>query len=255
MRRFTPRFSQGFSRRAEGAGESGLTRGIAGAFIEAMARNASPIRCLISAGPTREYFDPVRYISNPSSGKMGYALAHAALERGWRVELVSGPVALAEPPRSIVYPVVTGQDMYERVVERFLHCDILLMTAAVCDFRPKHYSEHKVKKGQAQWTIEFEPVIDILKTVAATKTHQCIVGFAAETDNVLDYARKKLREKNLDWIAANTVGKAGTGFEADHNQLTLISRDGASYTYGPDRKEAIAREMLARVAQLLEEGS
>lgn len=207
------------------------------------------IRCLITAGPTREYFDPVRYVSNPSSGKMGYALAQAAVDMGWKVELVSGPVSLAEPARTIVYPVITGDEMYERVRERFAHCDILLMTAAVCDFKPKDFTERKVKKQNAQWTVEFEPVIDILKTIAATKTHQKIVGFAAETDHVIEYAQKKLLEKNLDWIAANTVGKAGSGFEADNNKITLIAANGDQYTYGPDSKVKIARQMIERLAK------
>jgi len=211
--------------------------------------NASPIRCLISAGPTREFFDPVRYVSNPSSGKMGYALAQAAEQRGWKVELVSGPVALQEPPRTIVYPVVTGQEMYECISKRFPHCDILLMCAAVCDFRPRQYLEQKVKKRNAQWTVEFEPVIDILKTVAKEKKHQLVVGFAAETNDVIAYAKQKLEEKNLDWIAANTVGKEGSGFESDNNRITLIGRMGEQFVYGPDSKSRIAENMLERLEQ------
>lgn len=213
--------------------------------------NASPIRCLISAGPTREFFDPVRYVSNPSSGKMGYALAQAALAHGWKVEIVSGPVCLEEPPRSIVYPVVTGDEMHERLQERFEHCDILLMCAAVCDFRPRLYTEHKVKKHAAQWTVEFEPVVDILKSLGLRKRHQLMVGFAAETDNVLDYAQDKLREKDLDWIAANTVGREGSGFESDNNQITLIARDGRQFVCGPDTKRIIAEHMIARLAEEL----
>lgn len=214
-----------------------------------------PLRCLISAGATREYFDPVRFISNPSSGKMGYALARAAVKRGWRVDLVSGPVSLPEPEHTIVYPVITGQEMYERIAERFPYCDLLIMTAAVCDFRPCVRHEHKVKKQSATWSVEFEPVIDILKTVATHKTHQLLVGFAAETENVLDYARQKLREKHLDWIAANQVGKSGSGFEADHNTLTLISNTGEQHTYGPAHKEVIAEQMIARLAQALSSDS
>ncbi|MDP0494838.1 MAG: phosphopantothenoylcysteine decarboxylase, partial [Verrucomicrobiota bacterium JB024] len=157
--------------------------------------NASPIRCLITAGPTREFFDPVRYISNPSSGKMGYALAAAARTAGWQVELISGPVALPAPEGVGVVPVVTGRDMLKAVRERFPACDILIKVAAVCDMRPKHLYPHKVKKDALSLTVEFEPVEDILKTVAADKRPgQIVVGFAAETQDVEEYARRKLFE-------------------------------------------------------------
>ena len=212
-----------------------------------------PIRCLITAGPTREYFDPVRYVSNPSSGKMGYALAHAAIDAGWKVDLVSGPVCLPEPERTIVYPVVSGQEMYERVAERFTHCDILIMTAAVCDFRPKDYTSQKVKKNDAAWTVEFEPVIDILKTISATKVHQQVVGFAAETHHVIEYAQRKLKEKHLDWIAANAVGQAGGGFESDHNQITLLGKGGEVVNFGPDTKVSIAKAMIEYLKKAFDE--
>ncbi len=213
--------------------------------------NRTQIRCLISAGTTREYFDPVRFVSNPSSGKMGYALAKAAVEIGWKVDLVSGPVTLPEPDHTIVYPVVTGDEMLQCISERFPYCDILIMAAAVCDFRPKVFQEQKVKKQSASWTLEFEPVVDILKTISARKTHQIVVGFAAETENVLEYARCKLIEKNLDWIAANTVGFAGTGFESDHNSITLISRTGEQFSFGPDSKTRIATDIIRRLATQL----
>ena len=204
------------------------------------------IRCLITAGPTREYFDPVRFISNPSSGKMGYALAQAALERGWAVELVSGPVALTPPEGAVVTPVVTGAELLEAVRARFPQCDVLLMCAAVCDMRPVERSAQKVKKDALGMTVTFEPVADVLKTVAAGKRPgQCVCGFAAETDDVEAHARQKLEAKNLDAIAANHVGGADNAFEADSNRIVLLGRDGSRHVLGPGPKLDVARAMLA----------
>ncbi|MGB0745010.1 MAG: phosphopantothenoylcysteine decarboxylase, partial [Opitutales bacterium] len=162
--------------------------------------NASPIRCLITAGPTRESFDPVRFISNPSTGKMGFALAEAAIDAGWTVDLVAGPVALEEPDGAILYPVVTAQEMYHQVDALFDACDVLIMAAAVSDFRPVEQSESKAKKEDAKLTVEFERTIDILKTVTERKLHQTVVGFAAETNDVETYAREKLVAKRMDWV-------------------------------------------------------
>ncbi|MGF1450141.1 MAG: phosphopantothenoylcysteine decarboxylase [Opitutales bacterium] len=209
---------------------------------------ASPIRCLITAGPTREYFDPVRFISNPSSGKMGYALAEAALAAGWSVDLVSGPVALKPPEATDFTPVVTANDMLEAVQARFGRCDLLIMTAAVCDMRPCERFESKQKKEQMQLSVEFERTPDILKTVAAGKTpSQTVVGFAAETDNVEHHALEKLQRKHLDWIVANLVGVAGSGFEADANAVVMLGADGSRYPIGPASKTTIARELIARL--------
>lgn len=206
-----------------------------------------PIRCLVTAGPTREHLDPVRFLSNPSSGKMGYALAAAAAAAGWQVGLVSGPVALAAPEGVKVHRVTSAQEMFAVVKKLFPRCDVLLMCAAVSDFRPKKVFGHKVKKGRAELTIEFVPNVDILKTVAAGKRPgQLVVGFAAETKNVEAYARKKLREKNLDYIVANQVGKKGAGFEADDNAVTLIGRDGSRATYGPASKIKLAEKLIKR---------
>jgi phosphopantothenoylcysteine decarboxylase/phosphopantothenate--cysteine ligase len=207
--------------------------------------NASPIRCLITAGPTREFFDPVRYISNPSSGKMGYALAAAARTAGWQVKLVSGPVALPAPEGVAVIPVVTGREMLKAVRERFPACDILIKVAAVCDMRPKHFSTHKVKKDALSLTVEFEPVEDILKTVAAGKRPgQVVVGFAAETQDVEEYARRKLFEKNLDWIVANRVGGPESAFESDRNAVQLIGIGGEVLSFGPGPKQDLAHQLI-----------
>ncbi|MFT4901957.1 MAG: phosphopantothenoylcysteine decarboxylase/phosphopantothenate--cysteine ligase [Lentimonas sp.] len=206
--------------------------------------NASPIRCLITAGPTREFLDPVRFISNPSTGKMGFALAAAAVQAGWTVDLVAGPVALEEPEGAILYPVVTAEEMFNQVDALFDACDILIMAAAVSDFRPLVQHSEKEKKGAASLQIEFERTTDILKTMAARKAGQTVVGFAAETQNVLAYAREKLQAKNLDWIVGNKVGQLGAGFAADTNEVILLAADGSSVKLGPATKQAIAQQLI-----------
>lgn len=204
-----------------------------------------PIRCLITAGPTREWLDPVRFITNPSSGKMGYAIANAARDVGWVVELVSGPVALPAPEGVELEKVVTAEDMLAAVQKRFPHCDVLIKTAAVCDMRPKQTAAHKVKKDAISWTVEFEPTPDILKTVAATKQPgQLVVGFAAETQDVENYARQKLVTKSLDFICANSVASGGA-FESDENEILLIGADGSAVKLGPASKAEVARELIA----------
>lgn len=210
--------------------------------------NASSIRCLITAGPTREFLDPVRFISNPSTGKMGFALAEAAVDAGWTVDLVAGPVALEEPDGVIFYPVVTAEEMYHQVDALFDACDILIMTAAVSDFRPKECLPHKAKKEDAALTVSFERTVDILKTVTGRKRHQTVVGFAAETRNVEAYAREKLKAKGMDWVVANQVGLAGSGFAAENNEVLLIGADGTSRIIGPASKHAIAIELIELLA-------
>ncbi|MFW6217443.1 MAG: phosphopantothenoylcysteine decarboxylase, partial [Verrucomicrobiota bacterium] len=203
---------------------------------------------LITAGPTREFLDPVRFISNPSTGKMGFALAEAAVEAGWTVDLVAGPVSLTEPDGAILYPVVTAEEMFHQVDALFDACDILIMTAAVSDFRPKVRHPRKEKKGEAAMTVEFERTVDILKTMTGRKARQTVVGFAAETDNVAAYARQKLEDKRCDWIVANQVGEPGAGFADDTNEVLLIAADGSSAKIGPATKTAIAKELIALVA-------
>jgi phosphopantothenoylcysteine synthetase/decarboxylase len=212
---------------------------------------ARPIRCLISAGPTREYFDPVRYVSNPSSGKMGYALAAAATRAGWAVDLVSGPVSLAPPEGARVTPVVTGEEMFQAIDERFHDCDILIMTAALIDFRPKHKAAEKVKKGALEMLIEMEPVTDVLAAMGRRKQRQLIVGFAAETNNVEAYAREKLSVKNADFIVANRIGVPGSGFESDENHCLLLSREGACEELGPAPKVVLGEVLIARFKEAL----
>lgn len=212
--------------------------------------NASSIRCLITAGPTREFIDPVRFLSNPASGKMGYALAEAAVAAGWTVDLVAGPVALQEPDDVILYPVVSAEEMFHHVDALFDACDVLIMTAAVSDFRPVKRHAEKEKKVDASLQVEFEPTIDILKAMTERKAHQTVVGFAAETNNVDTYARKKLEEKRCDWIVANKVGEAGAGFAAETNEVTLIAADGSSLKIGPTTKKIIAKQLIELVTPM-----
>lgn len=211
---------------------------------------------LITAGATREFFDPVRYISNPSSGKMGFALAAAARERAWNVELVSVPaVALDVPAGTRRHDVVTGEEMLAVVQKLFPACDILIKAAAVCDFRPKHYEAQKKKKDGRGMIVEFEPTTDILKTVAGTKSaRQTVVGFAAETQAIEAYALKKLHEKNLDLIVANRVGRGNVGaFGADENTVVLLGNGGFRKAFGPDPKIEIARRLIEEIEKFHQE--
>ncbi len=179
---------------------------------------------------------------------MGYALAAAAAALGWQVDLVSGPVALAPPPGVTVHRVTSAADMLAAVEKLFDTCDVLIKTAAVSDFRPKDRLDHKVKKRDAALVVEFEPTVDILKTVAARKKPgQLVVGFAAETQDVENYARRKLAEKNLDFIVANDVGRPGAGFESDDNAVVLLGRDGSRVAFGHAPKTELARQLLERL--------
>ena len=217
-----------------------------------MGVKARKIRCLISAGPTREFFDPVRFMSNPSTGKMGYALAGAALKMGWQVDLVSGPVSLPAPDGAAIHRVVTGEEMLARIDPLFDACDILIMTAALMDYRPREYSAKKIKKSGQSWVVQLDPVVDILKTVAARKKDQLVVGFAAETENVTARGREKLVRKNADFIVANQVGTPGAGFAADTNFVTLIGHRGFSLDIGPACKHEIADQLIAAFATEIE---
>ncbi|KAF0093084.1 MAG: phosphopantothenoylcysteine decarboxylase / phosphopantothenate--cysteine ligase [Puniceicoccaceae bacterium 5H] len=212
--------------------------------------NASPIRCLVSAGPTREYFDPVRFLSNPSSGKMGYAIAEAARQAGWQVDLVSGPVALADPPGVNVTRVETGQEMYDALAPLFATCDVLVMTAAIMDYRPAEKAPQKVKKDQLDMSVRMEPVMDVLKTLAQRKRPgQYIVGFAAETNDLETYARGKLLKKKCDLIVGNYIGRAGTGFQSDQNTVFLFAPNQPARQLGPASKVEIARELVRLIGE------
>jgi phosphopantothenoylcysteine decarboxylase/phosphopantothenate--cysteine ligase len=179
---------------------------------------------LITAGPTREKIDPVRYLTNRSSGRMGYALAEAALRRGARVLLVSGPTSLTPPGAAEVTRVESTEEMRDAVLNLLLQASIVIKTAAVSDYRPKSAAGQKIKR-KGPMTLDLEATPDILKELSLKKNRQIIVGFAAETENVLENARQKLVSKSLDAIVVNDVSREGVGFDSDRNAVTIISRD------------------------------
>ena len=184
------------------------------------------LKVLVSAGPTQESIDPVRYITNHSSGKMGYSIAKACMLRGADVTLVSGPTALDYPPFVEVVPVTTAKDMYEAVTSRSKEIDIIIKAAAVADYRPSQIADEKVKKSDDALSIPLERTDDILKYLGEHKPEgQFLCGFSMETQNMLENSRKKLAKKNLDMIVANNLKVAGAGFQTDTNVVTLITKD------------------------------
>ena len=179
---------------------------------------------LITAGPTREKIDPVRYLTNRSSGRMGYALAEAALRRGARVLLVSGPTSVMPPEAAEITRVETTEQMRDAVLKRLPQATIVIKTAAVSDYRPKAAAGQKLKRT-GPISLELEPTADILAELAGKKTNQLIVGFAAETENVLENARKKLDKKSLDAIVVNDVSREGVGFDSERNAVTILTQE------------------------------
>ena len=203
---------------------------------------------VISAGPTREAIDPVRYITNRSTGKMGYAIAEAARERGLLVTLVSGPVNLQPPEGVEVINIESAADMAKAMKSAAQTADIIVMAAAVADYRPRQYSTSKVKKSDGDMCIELERTEDILLSLGKNKRPgQILVGFAAETDDLLKNAQGKLERKNLDYIAANIVGVPGRGFAADNNAITLIGRDGSQTEFALQSKKNLAEALLQHI--------
>jgi phosphopantothenoylcysteine decarboxylase/phosphopantothenate--cysteine ligase len=205
---------------------------------------------LVSAGPTCEDLDPVRFISNRSSGKMGYAVAEAAVKRGARVILVSGPVNLETPAGVERVDVRTAEEMRRAVAERFADTSIAILAAAVADYRPAQPRPEKIKKGSAPLAISLDPTTDILAEVAKNKGNKIVVGFAAETDHVAENARKKLASKNVDLIVANDVTTEGAGFDRDTNVVTLFSRDGRDLALPKMLKSEVAQRILDEVLRL-----
>ncbi|ASJ54580.1 bifunctional 4'-phosphopantothenoylcysteine decarboxylase/phosphopantothenoylcysteine synthetase [Brevibacillus formosus] len=207
---------------------------------------------LITAGPTREKIDPVRYITNHASGKMGYAIAEAARDRGAKVTLISGPTTLARPDGVEFIAVESVQEMFDAVMEQLPHCDIVVKSAAVSDYRPKHVAEHKMKKGDGPLDLALEKAPDILKTIGERKTKQFVVGFAAETQNVLQHAQSKLERKNLDMIVANNVLLEGAGMGSDTNIVTLLTRGGEQLALDKLSKRAVADKLFDAVLAVQE---
>jgi len=209
-----------------GAGRLAENEAIVAAVLEALgaAQDLHGETVLISAGPTREKIDPVRYLTNRSSGRMGYALAESALRRGARVLLVSGPTSIAAPGAAELTRVESAEDMRDAVLKLLPQASVVIMTAAVSDYRPKAAAPQKIKR-KGPMTLELEATGDILKELSTAKTSQVMVGFAAETENVLENARQKLLAKNLDAIVVNDVSHEGVGFDSERNAVTIITRD------------------------------
>ncbi len=235
-----------------GAGRLAENEAIVGAVLEALgaSQDLAGETVLVTAGPTREKIDPVRYLTNRSSGRMGYAIAEAALRRGARVLLVSGPTAITAPGAAEVTPVETAEDMLATVLKLLPQATVVIETAAVADFRPKAASEQKIKR-KGELTLELEPTADILAEVARRKTTQIVVGFAAETENVLENARKKLASKSLDAIVVNDVSREGVGFDSDRNAVTIISQSEAVEIPETSKWE-VAQRVLDQVVKLRE---
>ena len=214
-------------------------------------RDLAGRRVLVTAGPTREPIDPVRFISNRSSGKMGFALAEAARDRGARVTLVSGPVSLPAPAGVELVRVETAAEMQAAVLARADEADVIIKAAAVADFRPARPADHKLKKDSVAPVVELAPTPDILRELGQRKRPgQFLVGFAAETRDLLENAQRKIREKNLDLIVLNDVSQPGAGFEVDTNIVTLVYPDGRVEPLPRMSKRQVADAILDRLVAL-----
>jgi phosphopantothenoylcysteine decarboxylase / phosphopantothenate---cysteine ligase len=205
---------------------------------------------LVTAGPTCEDLDPVRYLTNRSSGKMGYAVAEAAARRGARVILVSGPTSLESPAGVERIAVRTAEDMHRAVQEKFPESSIAIFAAAVADYRPVQSFDQKIKRDKQPLTLSLEATPDILASVAKNKGDRLVVGFAAETERVAENARKKLTAKNADMIVANDVTAEGAGFDHDTNIVTLFARDGRDLPLPRMSKTEVAQRILDEVVRL-----
>ena len=213
-------------------------------------KDMSRKKVLVTAGPTHEPIDPIRYIANPSSGKMGFAIARAAGMRGATVTLVTGPTVLADPPGVEVIRVKTALEMADAVLSRFDETDILIKSAAVSDFRPETSFSQKVKKREAALTVKLARNPDILKEAGSRKKQQLLIGFAAETTKLEEYAARKLQEKNLDMIVGNLVSRPGTGFGTDTNKVSLFFKGNACEQVPLMEKERLAHVILDHVVNL-----
>ncbi len=205
---------------------------------------------VVTAGPTREAIDPVRFISNPSSGKMGYAIARAAEMRGAQVILITGPTALPPPPNVMVIRVTTAAEMLAAVLDYTAHADVIIKSAAVADYRPVAAASQKIKKSDTALTLTLERTQDILKAVAERKKTQIVVGFAAETQKLDEFATTKLKAKKLDMIVGNLIGSHDAGFGTDTNRVTFYFPDGTREALDTMPKEDLAHMILDRIGRL-----
>ena len=225
-------------------------------LVQELVRFLSPLQdltgktVLVTAGGTQEPLDPVRYLTNRSTGKMGYAIAEAAQKRGARVILVSAPTTL-EPPAGVdIVPVTTAQAMYHAVMEHYPQCDAVIKAAAVADYRPRLAANQKIKKEENNLVIELERNPDILFELGLQKNHQILVGFAAETQNLTEYAGEKIKKKNLDFIVANDVTREGAGFGTDTNIVTIVYPDGRMVPLAQMSKLEVADRILNEMTAL-----
>src|ERR1017187_1091115 len=233
-----------------GAGRLAENETIVAAVMEALgaSQDLAGETVLVTAGPTREKIDPVRYLTNRSSGRMGYAIAEAALRRGARVLLVSGPTALTPPAAAEVTRVESAEQMRDAVLNLLPQSTIVIKTAAVSDYRAKSAFTQKIKR-KGPLTLELEPTADILKEISLRKQSQIVVGFAAETENVLENARQKLAAKHLDAIVVNDVSREGIGFDSDRNEVTIITHDEVIEVAETTKRE-VAQRVLDQVVRL-----
>jgi phosphopantothenoylcysteine decarboxylase/phosphopantothenate--cysteine ligase len=235
-----------------GAGRLAGQAAIVAAVQEALhaVRDLAGEKVLVTAGPTRENVDPVRYLTNRSSGKMGYAVAEAAARRGAHVILVSGPTSLEAPTGVERVDVQSADEMHRAVLEKVAGCSIAIFAAAVADYRPASPNARKIKRDSESITIALEPTPDILASVARNKGERLIVGFAAETDHVAENARKKLATKNADLMVANDITAEGAGFDHDTNVVTLFARDGRDLALPRMSKSEVAQHILDEIVRL-----
>jgi phosphopantothenoylcysteine decarboxylase / phosphopantothenate---cysteine ligase len=201
------------------------------------------VKFVVTAGPTREPIDPVRFLSNRSSGKMGYAIAAAALEANYEVVLISGPATSVPPVGAKLVRVITSDEMHDAVQAAVRDCDVLVMCAAVSDYKPARVAEQKIKKSDEKFSLELIPARDILKSLPRSRNF-FVVGFAAETNDVEDHARAKLATKNCDMMVANDLSDPNIGMESFENAVTIFSRGGESAKISRASKKIVARELV-----------
>jgi phosphopantothenoylcysteine decarboxylase/phosphopantothenate--cysteine ligase len=208
------------------------------------------VRFVVTAGPTREAIDPVRFISNRSSGKMGYAIADAALAAGHDVTLISGPASIAPPEGAQFISITTSDELHDQVHRAVHKCDVLVMCAAVSDYKPAKVEPRKPQKLKTPFALELIPTRDILASLSRDNRSYLVVGFAAETHDLETNAQKKLREKNCDLIVANDVSQTDSGMESDENAVTIFFRNGKSKTISRRSKNMIARELVKIISKM-----